>query len=158
MSRIFISRPIFAWVIAIMAMLLGLGSLLSLPVEQFPDVAPPQVNIRASYPGASAETLENSVTQVIEQQLTGIDGLLSRIQQFAADSTSGEPALVSRERDAVALRTAEAAVRAALGHFAAEDLAAEDLRISADALARLLGRMDAESVLDRLFSAFCIGK
>ena len=84
MSRIFIDRPIFAWVIAIIIMLVGLGSIFTLPVEQFPDVAPPQVNIRASYPGASAETLENSVTQVIEQQLTGIDGLL----YFSSNSSS----------------------------------------------------------------------
>ena len=83
-SRLFIDRPIFAWVIAILIMLLGLGALLSLPIEQYPDVAPPQVNIRASYPGASAETLENSVTQIIEQQLTGIDGLL----YFSASSSS----------------------------------------------------------------------
>ena len=76
MSRIFIDRPIFAWVIAIIIMLAGVGAIFSLPVAQYPDIAPPQVNIRASYPGASAETLENSVTQVIEQQLTGIDGLL----------------------------------------------------------------------------------
>lgn len=76
MSRIFIDRPIFAWVVAIIVMLLGLGAVFTLPVEQFPDIAPPQVNIRASYPGASADTLETSVTQVIEQQLTGIDGLL----------------------------------------------------------------------------------
>src|SRR5580765_3016452 len=76
MSRIFINRPIFAWVIAIITMLLGLAALKTLPVEQFPDIAPPQVNIRANYPGASAATLETSVTQVIEQQLSGIDGLL----------------------------------------------------------------------------------
>ncbi|MCH4892967.1 efflux RND transporter permease subunit [Sphingomonas sp. SFZ2018-12] len=75
-SRIFIDRPIFAWVIAILIMLLGVGSIFILPTEQYPDVAPPQVNIRASYPGASAETLESSVTQVIEQQLAGIDGLI----------------------------------------------------------------------------------
>ncbi|HSI18097.1 MAG TPA: efflux RND transporter permease subunit [Sphingomonas sp.] len=84
MSRIFIDRPIFAWVIAIIIMLFGLGAIFSLPVEQFPDVAPPQVNIRASYPGASADTLENSVAQVIEQQLTGIDGLL----YFSTNSSS----------------------------------------------------------------------
>ena len=75
-SRIFIDRPIFAWVIAIIIMLLGIGGIFALPVEQYPDIAPPQVNIRANYPGASAETLESSVTQVIEQQLTGIDGML----------------------------------------------------------------------------------
>src|SRR6476469_5346670 len=76
MSRIFVNRPIFAWVIAIIVMLAGLGGIFSLPIEQYPDIAPPQVNVRASYPGASAETIENSVTQTIEQQLTGIDGLL----------------------------------------------------------------------------------
>src|SRR3546814_12600091 len=76
MSRLFINRPIFAWVLAIIVMLGGVGALFSLPIEQYPDIAPTQVNIRASYPGASAETIENSVTQVLEQQLTGIDGLL----------------------------------------------------------------------------------
>jgi len=84
MSRIFIDRPIFAWVIAIITMLLGLGSLYTLPVEQYPDIAPPQVNIRATYPGASAETLETNVTQIIEQQLTGIDGLL----YFSSESSA----------------------------------------------------------------------
>ena len=76
MSKIFIDRPIFAWVIAIIIMLVGIGAIGSLPVAQYPDIAPPQVNIRATYPGASAETLENSVTQILEQQLTGIDGML----------------------------------------------------------------------------------
>src|SRR5215207_858351 len=76
MSRIFIDRPIFAWVLAIVIMLAGIGAIRALPIEQYPAIAPPQVNIRASYPGASAETIENSVTQIIEQQLTGIDGLL----------------------------------------------------------------------------------
>ena len=84
MSRIFIDRPIFAWVLAIVVMLAGIGAMRALPLEQYPDIAPPQVNIRASYPGASAETIENSVTQIIEQQLTGIDGLL----YFSATSSS----------------------------------------------------------------------
>jgi multidrug efflux pump len=75
-SRIFIDRPVFAWVIAIVIMLAGIGGIRTLPVEQYPDIAPPSVNIRATYPGASADVLENSVTQVIEQQLTGIDGML----------------------------------------------------------------------------------
>ncbi|ACS86288.1 efflux RND transporter permease subunit [Musicola paradisiaca] len=75
-SRFFIYRPVFAWVIAIVIMLAGALSIESLPVAQYPDVAPPSVSIKTNYPGASAETLENSVTQVIEQQLTGLDGLL----------------------------------------------------------------------------------
>ena len=76
MSRTFISRPVFAWVLAIIVMLAGFGAILGLPIAQYPDVAPPQVSIRANYPGADAQTLQNSVTQVIEQTLTGIDGLL----------------------------------------------------------------------------------
>jgi multidrug efflux pump len=83
-SRIFIDRPIFAWVLAIIVMLAGVGAILSLPIAQYPDVAPPQVSIRASFPGANAQTLQNSVTQVIEQQLTGIDGLL----YFSSSSSS----------------------------------------------------------------------
>ncbi|MET0245931.1 MAG: multidrug efflux RND transporter permease subunit [Sphingomonas sp.] len=84
MSRIFIDRPIFAWVIAIITMLAGVGAIFALPKAQYPNVAPPQVNIRATFPGASAETLQNSVTQVLEQQLTGIDGLL----YFSSSSSS----------------------------------------------------------------------
>ncbi|GAB6053850.1 efflux RND transporter permease subunit [Magnetospira thiophila] len=75
MPRFFIDRPIFAWVIAIAIMLTGVLSIFELPIEQYPNIAPPSVLIQASYPGASAETLENSVTQVIEQKLTGIDHL-----------------------------------------------------------------------------------
>jgi multidrug efflux pump len=84
MSKIFIDRPIFAWVIAIIIMLVGLVSANRLPIAQYPDVAPPQVNINATFPGASAETLQNSVTQILEQQLTGIDGLL----YFSSNSNS----------------------------------------------------------------------
>src|SRR6188472_3996580 len=84
MSRIFIDRPIFAWVIAIIIMLMGIGAIFKLPVAQYPDVAPTQINIRATYPGASAATLESSVTQVLEQQLTGIDGML----YFSSSSTA----------------------------------------------------------------------
>lgn len=76
LSRIFIDRPIFAWVIAIIVMMLGIGSIYNLPVSHYPDIAPPTVNIRANYPGASAQVLESSVTQIVEQQLAGIDGLL----------------------------------------------------------------------------------
>lgn len=74
-SRFFIKRPIFTWVIAIFIMGVGVYSLFQLPVEQYPGIAPPQISITATYPGASAETLENTVTQVIEQNLTGIDNL-----------------------------------------------------------------------------------
>lgn len=75
-SRFFVRRPVFAWVISILIMLAGLLALRTLPVAQYPDVAPPSVRITANYSGASAQTLENSVTQVIEQQLTGLDNLL----------------------------------------------------------------------------------
>jgi multidrug efflux pump len=84
MSRIFIDRPIFAWVIAIITMLAGAGAILGLPIAQYPDVAPPQVTVRATYPGANAQTLQNSVTQPIEQTLTGIDGLI----YFSSSSSS----------------------------------------------------------------------
>jgi multidrug efflux pump len=76
MAKFFIDRPIFAWVIAIILMLAGGLSILSLPVSQYPTIAPPAVQISATYPGASASTVENTVTQVIEQQMTGLDHLL----------------------------------------------------------------------------------
>ncbi|CAX58567.1 Acriflavine resistance protein B [Erwinia billingiae Eb661] len=76
MAKFFIDRPIFAWVIAIIIMLMGVLSILKLPIEQYPNVAPPAVQIRAVYPGADAKTLQDSVTQVIEQNMNGIDGLM----------------------------------------------------------------------------------
>ncbi|MEE4452164.1 efflux RND transporter permease subunit [Novosphingobium resinovorum] len=91
LSRYFIDRPIFAWVIAIIVMMAGIAGIMSLPVSQYPDVAPPSVSISATYPGASAQTLENSVTQVIEQQLTGIDNLL----YFSSSSDSSGSASVT---------------------------------------------------------------
>ncbi|MEG0142445.1 MAG: efflux RND transporter permease subunit, partial [Comamonas sp.] len=69
MAPFFINRPIFAWVIAIVIMLAGALSISSLPLEQYPDIAPPRVTISSQYTGASAETVENSVTQIIEQQI-----------------------------------------------------------------------------------------
>ena len=75
MARFFIDRPVFAWVISIIIMGVGLLSILSLPISQYPQIAPPSVTVSASYPGASAETVANTVTQVIEQQMTGLDGL-----------------------------------------------------------------------------------
>ncbi len=76
MSRFFIERPIFAMVVAIVIMLAGVLAIRSLPIAQYPTIAPPSVSIQAVYPGASAQTVENSVTQVIEQQLKGLDHLL----------------------------------------------------------------------------------
>lgn len=75
MSRFFIDRPIFAWVIAIVIMLAGVLSIIGLPIAQYPAIAPPAVAISGTYPGASAKTVEDSVTQVIEQKMKGVDGL-----------------------------------------------------------------------------------
>ena len=76
LSRFFVNRPIFAWVIAITIMLAGVLAIFNLPVSQYPNIAPPQVRITATYPGASAETMSRTVTQVIEQNMTGLDGLI----------------------------------------------------------------------------------
>src|SRR6188508_2490126 len=75
MARFFIDRPVFAWVIAILIMLAGALSIFKLPIAQYPEVAPPSVNISASYPGASAQTVQDTVIQIIEQNLTGIDNV-----------------------------------------------------------------------------------
>ncbi|GAB2181155.1 efflux RND transporter permease subunit [Denitratisoma sp. agr-D3] len=85
MSRFFIDRPIFAWVIAIVIMLAGLLAIRTLPISQYPPIAPPAVSISASYPGASAKTVEDSVTQVIEQKMKGIDHLT--YMSSSSDST-----------------------------------------------------------------------
>jgi multidrug efflux pump len=90
LSKFFIDRPIFAWVIALGVMMVGIGAIMSLSVAQYPDVAPPSVSISANYPGASAQTLETSVTSVLEQQLTGIDGLL----YFSSSSDSSGSARI----------------------------------------------------------------
>ncbi|HBU2808839.1 TPA: efflux RND transporter permease subunit, partial [Klebsiella pneumoniae] len=84
MANFFIDRPIFAWVLAILLCLTGALAILSLPVEQYPDLAPPNVRITANYPGASAQTLENTVTQVIEQNMTGLDNLMYMSSQSSA--------------------------------------------------------------------------
>jgi multidrug efflux pump len=76
MARFFIDRPIFAWVIAIIVMLAGTVSITQLPISRYPTIAPPSVTISAFYPGASAQTAEESVTQIIEQNMKGLDGLL----------------------------------------------------------------------------------
>lgn len=84
MARFFIDRPVFAWVIAILIMLFGLIAIRTLPIQQYPTIAPPTVTISASYPGASAETLEKTVTQIIEQNMNGLD----QLRYFSATSDS----------------------------------------------------------------------
>ncbi|RUV21306.1 efflux RND transporter permease subunit [Mesorhizobium sp. M7A.F.Ca.MR.245.00.0.0] len=91
MSAFFINRPIFAWVIAIVIMLGGLLALTTLPISQYPQIAPTTVNISATYPGADASTVENSVTKVIEQGMTGIDNL----DYMTATSTSTGAATIT---------------------------------------------------------------
>jgi len=76
LSRFFLDRPVFAWVIAIVIMATGVLAIYNLPIAQYPPIAPPSIAVRAFYPGASAETVENSVTQVIEQKMTGFDKML----------------------------------------------------------------------------------
>src|SRR6202035_5948014 len=76
MANFFINRPVFAWVIAIILMLAGALSITNLPVAQYPSIAPPAVSISVNYPGASAETVQSTVVQVIEQQMSGLDHLL----------------------------------------------------------------------------------
>ncbi|HDX8818907.1 TPA: efflux RND transporter permease subunit [Klebsiella michiganensis] len=95
LARFFVFRPVFAVVIAICIMAAGALALLTLPVEQYPDIAPPGVNVTANYPGASAETVEDSVTQVLEQQIKGIDGLL----YFSSSSSSAGQARISLSFD-----------------------------------------------------------
>ncbi|MCF5992799.1 efflux RND transporter permease subunit, partial [Xanthomonas perforans] len=76
MSRFFIDRPNFAWVVAIFISLAGLLALRTLPVEKYPEVAPPQISISATYPGASAQVVNDAVTSVIEQELNGARDML----------------------------------------------------------------------------------
>src|SRR6185437_9366029 len=96
LSRFFIDRPVFAWVIAIVIMLAGGICALNLPIEQYPVIAPPAVVINAFYPGADAESLQNSVTQVIEQQLTGVDHLL----YFSSSSAASGAVTITATFDA----------------------------------------------------------
>ena len=76
LSKFFLKRPVFAWVIAIIIMATGIIAIYNLPISQYPEMAPPSIAVTSSYPGASAETVENSVTQIIEQKMTGMDRLL----------------------------------------------------------------------------------
>ncbi len=87
LSKFFLERPVFAWVIAIIIMAAGLLAIHNLPVSQYPPIAPPSIAIEAFYPGASAETVENSVTQIIESKMTGFDNLL--YMSATSDSAGG---------------------------------------------------------------------
>ncbi|WP_299489821.1 efflux RND transporter permease subunit [uncultured Shewanella sp.] len=98
MARFFIDRPIFAWVIAIIIMLFGILGITRLPISQYPDIAPPTIEIKASYAGASAETMQNSVTQVIEQQMIGLDHL----RYISSSSDSSGSATITLTFDAEA--------------------------------------------------------
>jgi hydrophobe/amphiphile efflux-1 (HAE1) family protein len=91
MARFFIDRPVFAWVLAIIVMLAGIISILTLPIAQYPDIAPPAVAITANYPGASAKTLEDTVTQVIEQKMKGLD----RLSYMSSTSESSGSATIT---------------------------------------------------------------
>jgi HAE1 family hydrophobic/amphiphilic exporter-1 len=87
LSKFFLHRPVFAWVIAIIIMAVGILAIYRLPISQYPQMAPPSIAISSSYPGASSETVENSVTQVIEQKMTGLDNLL--YMSASSDSAGG---------------------------------------------------------------------
>ncbi len=89
LSRFFIDRPIFAWVIAIIVMIAGTLAVLNLPVRQYPAIAPPTVGINVTFPGASAQTVQDTVIQVIEQQLNGIDNLTYMTSEAQADGAAG---------------------------------------------------------------------
>ncbi|RAI03221.1 hydrophobe/amphiphile efflux-1 family RND transporter [Acuticoccus sediminis] len=88
MGQFFVGRPVFAWVIAIVTMLAGAFALTSLPVSQYPEIAPTTVRISATYPGATASAVENSVTREIEDRLTGLDGLLYMVSNSREGSSS----------------------------------------------------------------------
>ena len=91
MARFFIDRPIFAWVISIIVMMAGALAIAVLPISQYPAIAPPTITVSATYPGASAKTLEDTVTQVIEQRMNGLD----RLRYMASSSDSAGNAQVT---------------------------------------------------------------
>ncbi|MCF3649244.1 efflux RND transporter permease subunit [Synoicihabitans lomoniglobus] len=98
MARFFIDRPVFAWVIAIVIMVAGALAIRTLPVAQYPSIAPPQIAIATAYPGASAKTIEDTVTQVIEQRMTGLDHL--RYMESGSDSSGAVTVTLTFEPEA----------------------------------------------------------
>lgn len=97
MARFFIDRPVFAWVISLLIVLAGVLAIRSLPVAQYPDIAPPVVNVSASYPGASAKVVEEAVTAIIEREMNGAPGLL----YTKATSSTGQASLTLTFRQGV---------------------------------------------------------
>jgi multidrug efflux pump len=91
MPNFFIDRPVFAWVVPIFICLIGIISMMSMGIDSYPTIAPPEVTVTATYPGANAATMESTVTQVIEQQLTGIDNLL----YFSSTSNGNGTAVIT---------------------------------------------------------------
>ena len=108
MARFFIDRPIFAWVIAIVITLAGAISIFNLSLEQYPDIAPPTISVNATYTGASAETVQNSVTQIIEQQMTGLDNLL---YMSSSSSSAGTASLTLTFKSGTDADTAQVQVQ-----------------------------------------------
>ncbi|MBC7739074.1 MAG: efflux RND transporter permease subunit, partial [Candidatus Saccharibacteria bacterium] len=114
MARFFIHRPVFAWVLAIVVMLAGAYALLQLPVSQYPDIAPITIRVSASYAGATAEAVQTSVTEVIEEGLTGLDGLLYSV----ASSSQGRSSLTLTFDDSVDAVNAQTAVQSKVDQVA----------------------------------------
>ncbi len=110
LSRYFVDRPIFAWVLAILVMIGGSIAISGMGVEQFPDIVPPTISVTATYPGADARTVENTVTQILEQQLKGIDGLI----YFTASSSNGQAQIVATFNKGVNPDTAQVQMQNAL--------------------------------------------
>ncbi|WP_353229466.1 efflux RND transporter permease subunit [Novosphingobium sp.] len=107
LSRYFVDRPIFAWVLAILVMIAGGIAITTMGVEQFPDIAPPTISVSASYPGADAHTVENTVTQILEQQLKGVDGLI----YFTSTSSNGQAQITATFNKGVNPDTAQVQVQ-----------------------------------------------
>ena len=157
MSRLFINRPIFAWVLAIIVMLGGVGALFALPIEQYPDIAPTQVNIRASYPGASAEAIENSVTQILEQQLTGIDGLLYFSSQSSSRGQASITAIFAKGTDPdIAQVQVQNKIQAAISRLP-QQVQQQGIRVTKSNSDTLLLENLGDAIFDRLGRGTRIG-
>ena len=151
LSRFFINRPIFAWVIAMFIMGAGLLSIFLLPVEQYPTIAAPKIGVSATYPGASAKTLENTVTQVIEQNLTGIDNL--RYIQ-ATSSSSGRASITltfepGTDPDIAQVQTQNKVAQAEASLPSVVQQQGVSVRKSGSSYALIIGFYAADGTLDR---------